>query len=91
MRTRHYRPRTIGAYVQWTRGFILFHNKTHPAELGKEEIGGFLTYLAVERDVSPSTQNQALKALLLLSRDVVQTPVGWIDDIPRQHALYCVC
>ena len=64
MRTRNYRPRTITTYIQWIKRFVLFHNKTHPADMGKVEVRTFLTYLAVEQNVAPSTQNQALQALL---------------------------
>ncbi len=85
MRTRNYSPRTIATYVQWIKRFILFHNKTHPDDMGKEEVRAFLAYLAVEKNVAPSTQNQALQALLFLYREVLESPVSWIDQIPRPH------
>lgn len=66
LRTRHYSPRTEQAYVLWTRRFVRFHGMRHPDSMGEQEIRGFLTYLAVERKVSSSTQNQALSALLFL-------------------------
>ena len=44
--------------------FILFHGKRHPREMGASEVAAFLTHLAVAGDVSASTQNQALSALL---------------------------
>ena len=37
--------------------YILFHNKKHPIEMGKVEIEEFLTHLAVEKKVSPTTHN----------------------------------
>lgn len=85
MRTRNYSPRTIQTYVQWIKRFVLFHHMTHPSQMGKKEIGDFLTYLAVEGNVSPSIQNQALQAILFLFRDVLEEPVGWIDTIKRPH------
>ena len=54
------------------RRFILFHNKRHPQDMGKEEIEAYLTHLAVNRHVSPSTQNQAFNALLFLYRNVLE-------------------
>jgi site-specific recombinase XerD len=66
IRTKGYSIRTEQAYVDWIRRFILFHNKRHPDEMGKSEVEAFLTHLAVNRDVAPSTQNQALSALLFL-------------------------
>jgi integron integrase len=62
--------------VRWIRQFILHHQKRHPEQMGPEEIREFLTYLAVERHVSASTQNQALGALLFLYRDVLRRDAG---------------
>ncbi len=42
MRTRNYSPRTITTYVQWIKRFILFHNKTHPDDMVKEEVSSLL-------------------------------------------------
>jgi len=66
LRVRHYSLRTEDSYLQWIKRFILFHNKRHPLEMGEQEITAFLTYLAVNKHVAPSTQNQALAAILFL-------------------------
>ncbi|TDN61082.1 integrase-like protein [Halothiobacillus neapolitanus] len=66
IRVRHYSIRTEEAYVDWMRRFILFHRKRHPADMGAEEVGAFLSYLATERQVAASTQNQAKSTLLFL-------------------------
>ena len=52
--------------MTWIRRYIVFHRKTHPAQMGAAEISQFLTWLAVDRQISASTQNQALSALLFL-------------------------
>jgi integron integrase len=83
VRVRHYSYRTEQAYVGWVRRFILFHGKRHPAEMGATEVGAFLNALATQREVSASTQNQALAALLFLYREVVRVEVGWLDDLVR--------
>jgi site-specific recombinase XerD len=70
--------------VDWIRRFIVFHKKTHPAEMGAPEISAFLGWLAVRQRVSASTQNQALSALLFLYRHVLGTGVGAID-VPRAY------
>ena len=72
IRVKHYSIRTEEAYVAWIRRYILFHNKRHPREMGVSEIEAFLTYLAVDRQVAASTQNQALSALLFLYREVLK-------------------
>jgi len=74
-------PRTEKAYVGWIRQFILFHGKRHPDDMGEPEISAFLTMLAVDRHVSPSTQNQALAALLFLYKDVLDRKVDWLKDV----------
>lgn len=53
IRVRHYSIKTEQSYVGWVKQYIFFHNKKHPIDMGKREIEEFLTYLAVERKVSP--------------------------------------
>jgi hypothetical protein len=64
LRARHYSHLTERAYTAWIRRFIEFHRSRDPVEMGADEIGAYLTYLAIERKVAPPTQNQALNALL---------------------------
>lgn len=59
IRLKNYSYRTEKTYIGWVRRYILFHNKRHPQEMGRAEIESFLTHLAVEHNVAPSTQNQA--------------------------------
>ena len=54
------------------RRFLRFHQRRHPREMGSEEVNAFLTHLAVEGQVSPSSQNQALSALLFLYRELLE-------------------
>jgi integron integrase len=83
MRFVHFSLRTEEAYCQWIRRFIVWSGKRHPKEMGAAEIRGFLTYLANERQVSASTQNQALGALLFLFQKVLRQEPGWVDDFER--------
>jgi len=79
LRLKHYSYSTEKTYVHWVTRYILFHNKRHPREMGAPEIEAFLTHLATHENVSASTQNQALAALLFLYRNVlnmdVETPI----------------
>ena len=75
LRLRHLSRRTEKAYVGWIRRFILFHAKRHPIDMGAPEITRFLSALATERNVSASTQNQALAALFFLYRNVLDRDV----------------
>ena len=83
LRTKHYSIRTEDAYIQWARRFILYHGKRHPSSMGAPEINEFLSHLAVDRNVSASTQNQALSAPLFLYRDVLGDEVPWITNLVR--------
>jgi integrase len=83
IRIRHYSARTEEAYISWIKRFILFHGKRHPLEMGEDEITRFLSALAVHEQVSASTQNQALCALLILYRHVLDPDVGWLQDVIR--------
>jgi integrase len=88
IRLKHYAYRTEETYVQWIRRYILFHNKRHPKEMGKAEIEAFLTHLAVEGQVSASTQNQALSALLFLYREVLNLDMAGIDAVRAKRPQY---
>lgn len=85
IRLKHYSIRTERAYVDWIKRFILFHHKQHPSEMGAPEVQAFLTYLAVERHVAASTQQQALSALLFLYREVLHQELPWMDHINEQR------
>jgi integron integrase len=80
---RHYSRRTEGAYAQWAKRFVLFHDKRHPNEMGAAEVSAFLTHLAVVGRVSASTQNQALSALVFLYRVVLERPELELQDLVR--------
>jgi len=72
LQARHYARRTVATYEQWLRRFLRFHQRRHPREMGSAEVNAFLTHLAVEGQVSASTQNQALSALLFLYRELLE-------------------
>lgn len=83
IRVKHYSLRTERVYIAWIRRFILANGKRHPRDLGQPEIEAFLSHLAVEGQVSASTQNQALAALLFLYREVLAMELPWLDGIVR--------
>jgi len=83
MRMRHLSQRTEKTYVSWIRRYILFHGRRHPRELTAGDVSGFLTWLAVDRQVSASTQNQAFAALLFLYREVLALPFGGLEKVVR--------
>jgi len=58
--------------------------------MGAAEIEAFLTYLAVDQNVAPSTQNQALSALMFLYREVLKQEVDGPIDVLRAKRLSSV-
>jgi len=71
IRTRHYSYRTEKSYLQWIVKFVRFHGARDPSEMGENEITLFLNHLAVQGNVSSSTQNQALCAIVFLYKHVL--------------------
>ena len=82
LQARHYARRTVKTYEQWLRRFLRFHGLRHPREMGSAEVNAFLTHLAVAGRVSPSTQNQALAALLFLYRELLDRDLD-LDGVVR--------
>lgn len=71
LRARQYSKRTEEGYLYWIRQYIRFHRNQHPETLGETQIVAFLEYLALQRNVSPSTQKTALNALMYLYRRIL--------------------
>lgn len=86
MRVKHYSLRTEKTYVDWIKRFIWHNDKRHPKDMGAVEVEAFLTYLAVERNVSASTQNQAKSALLYLYKEVLAVELPWLDNVTQAKA-----
>jgi integron integrase len=83
IRLRHYSLRTERSYMDWVRRYVRFHGLKHPRELGAEHVTAFLSSLANQRNVSASTQNQALAAILFLYRDVMRVELPWLHELTR--------
>ena len=71
-----YSRSTEKTYVYWNKSYILFHNKKHPIDMSKIEIEEYLTHLAVSKNVSATTQNQAFNAILFLYKEVLGIDVS---------------
>ena len=81
LRIKHYSYRTEQTYVDWIKRYIIFHKKRHPKDMGAPEIEAFLAYLAQERHVAASTQNQALSALLFLYKNVLRQEIALLPNL----------
>jgi len=78
MRRRHYSIRTERSYCAWVKRFVLHFNMKSRDDLteGEKKIETYLTFLARDRNVAPSTQNQALNALVFLYKHVLKQPLN---------------
>jgi site-specific recombinase XerD len=81
----YYSLSTEKTYLRWVKIFVRWHARNgvmrHPRDVAGPDIEAFLTMLATEREVSASTHNQALSAVLFLYREVLGVDLPWIDGI----------
>jgi integron integrase len=83
IRALHYSRKTEQSYCYWIRFYIRFHRNRHPSALDHRHVSQFLTFLAVRREVSAATQNQALNAIVFLYNRVLQQPLEQIKSVIR--------
>lgn len=82
-RVRHYSLATERAYVRWYKQFVRWAGLKHPATLGGDRVQAWLSHLATDRELSASTQRQALSAILFLYQQVLGLKLPWMSDIVR--------
>ena len=83
IKLRHYSPKTLEAYRGWVRQLQGFTRSKDPQLLSSTDVKDFLTYLAVKRKVSASSQNQAFNALLFFYRHILKNEFGELKDVVR--------
>lgn len=70
---------TEKTYLYWILNYIRFHDRKHPEEMGAFEVDTYLSYLATQRKVSPSTQSLALNALVFLYHQFLDKELGELN------------
>jgi integron integrase len=83
LETKHYSPRTRDTYIMWLERFFHYHHGRNPLTLTEADINAFLTALAVDIEVSASTQNQALAAIIFFYRFVLERPLDELGEVIR--------
>ncbi|MBX3420472.1 MAG: integron integrase [Pirellulaceae bacterium] len=86
IRMRHYSIGTESAYVGWAMRFLRVYGVSQIQALGEPQIKEYLSSLAVDRNVSASTQNQAFSALLFLFRVVLKRELGFLDAVRAKNS-----
>jgi integron integrase len=85
IRIKHYAYSTERTYIDWAKRFFDYTLKLKKKDitasgLDSGDVRDYLSYLAMKRHVSSSTQNQAFNALLFLFRDILKIA---IDDLSQ--------
>jgi integron integrase len=83
IQVRHYSPKTLKTYIHWVRHYQTFTRSLDPKSLTPDHVKAFLTFLAVTKKVSASTQNQAFNALLFFYRHVLNREFGKVEGVVR--------
>lgn len=78
-----YSYRTEQSYTNWVKRFVFFHNLKHPKRMAEREVVDFLNYLATEKNVAASTQNQALCAIVFLYKHILHKPLEDLQNLKR--------
>ena len=78
--TKHYSQHTIECYTMWVKSFLSIY-MFNSTLLTQNHINAYLSNLAIKYHVSPSTQNQAMSALLFYFRFVRHEDLGNLSEI----------
>lgn len=74
--------RTEKSYLFWVKDFARYVGGGSP-EVDQNDVKSFLSYLAVERNVSIATQKQAFNAILFLFRHILDKEIDNLDSVVR--------
>jgi len=83
IKVRHYSPKTLKAYQGWIHHFQNFVKNKDSELIEISDVKDFLSFLAVKRNVSASSQNLAFNALLFLFRHILEKEFPKVEGIVR--------
>jgi integron integrase len=83
LRLKHRATSTEKTYMTWLRSFYRFLKGKSPDQLRSSDVKDFLTHLAAEKRIAPSTQNQAFNALLFFYRHILDEEIDNLHDVVR--------
>lgn len=88
IKVRHYSPKTFKTYRDWLSKFQTFIRSKNLEALTDQDLKDFLTFLAVQKNVAASTQNQAFNALLFFFRHILKKEPGKITATRAKRKPY---
>ncbi len=83
IQVRDYSNKTWQAYRYWLQQFQTYTQSKDPGLLDMDDVKGFLSHLAVNKQVAASSQNQAFNALLFLFKHVLQKEFTKVEGVVR--------
>lgn len=83
IRRRAYSIRTEDAYLGWITRFLHFCNRADASDLGGQDVVRYINHLVSNTRIAPSTQNQALNALVFLFTQILDTPLDELGNLVR--------
>ena len=85
IRRQHKTISTEQTYLHWLRHYIAAIKSMPPLLASEQKVERFLTDLALKRNVSASTQNQAFNAILFFYKDVLAAPLKNVDALRAER------
>lgn len=83
MRFQHKSYNTEKTYKYWFKDFTEFIREKTPEDVSQVQVKKYLTYLAIERKVAPSTQKQAFNSLLFLCRFILDIEIENLNQVVK--------
>ncbi len=88
LRLKHYSYKTERSYLNWVKKFYNYITDINKKDLKTTELDScdvkdYLSYLAIKKRVSASTQNQAFNALLFLFREILDIDLKDLNKTVR--------
>jgi integrase len=83
IRIRQYSFSTEKTYIGWIKRFGEYLKHKAPIQVDSGDVKNYMTYLALERNVAPSTQNQSFNSVLFLFKHVLYRDLSEMQDTPR--------
>ncbi|MBW2569345.1 MAG: phage integrase N-terminal SAM-like domain-containing protein [Deltaproteobacteria bacterium] len=87
VKIRHYSPKTLKTYSGWVRKLQTYTKSKDPHLVSVDDVKAFLTWLAVDQNVSASSQNQAFNTLLFLFRNVCGNELSLCNCLSESHGV----
>jgi len=81
IRLKRYSYRTEQAYLGWVKLYLLYLHKNNITGNYEQKIVAFLNHLSEQRNVSASTQNQALCSLIFFYKHILNIDIGTLSNL----------